>query len=1026
MNARCITGTGRSDREARINTLLHEHLGRALLLVPSRQYARRRRDAFIRHYDLPGIWGEPVLDIADFAGRILGGPRRLETLKRKLLVEQALLECEVEPPGAAGLESQAGLANHLLAVITQMKQSAIEPEHFAARLGSAATPLDTFVSAVYVAYQRLLKESQAFDVPGLYWAAADACRESAPEVLHGIDWVLLDGFDDFTPSELRLLRAVSERVEGVVFGLTHDDAPERSDAYAASAETLNALRDTFHLEVERATEEPSGQRHEAVSRHLFWRDQPEGLDALGDSLKLTSCADERHEAESIARAVRHAILDEGIAPEDLAVAYRGGEGPRMAAEALRRFGVPVTCSSQPTAAECATAHALLGVLDAVAAWERDPVLDILCSPWMWNDGASDLVAAFPYLVRRSQVVAGRKEWRAALGGLTRRAAGDKALATRLSNPAGAVAALQQRFESMTHWAAVFPREAAVARYARAVLEQLDALPLRAAFDSLPDPERADQVRGFEAVLLAARRLAECPVKADEKVSLRAFASQLRAALGDTGWGRAQPRHGVHCGDFASLRNRRFHTVFLAGLIEGAVPQAPPLNAIYGAEDLERLGKAGIGLDSRHRFGARERALFLGAVDTARERLALHWTVSKEDGREALPSPFVVETEELFRPAVLRGAAPTAQSLLPAPALAATDTELLSIAAASRAGSPFLQAHFPDIVHGSAVESARWAASAPGPYDGVLADPEANALLAARYNESHIFSVSQLETYLKCPFHFMQQRLLDIEESDSSEPEFTPRLRGDILHAALEALHRGFPETPLREVSEAEALAAADHALSLVFEQHAWKDAGVPEVILRAERMHLGTLLRRYVRKERAGESGAWQPTRFEWQFGRDREGHESTPPYPFDTGTQVGVLKLSGRIDRIDLNPGANTARIVDYKSGTLPSAGNIDRGIEMQLICYASALEEVLMPGTTCEEAVYLGLASGNPVKAVKPGKEEERAERLEAARHAAAAAVTGMREGRFPPLRATDKCHGCGHTRACRYQESRMTLKE
>src|SRR5690606_35896105 len=98
----------------------------------------------------------------------------------------------------------AGFLNHLRRIIGQLKQAAVEPAVFQERVRPRKNPVDAVVGAVYHEYQRLLQENRAYDTQGRYWAAHLLCRESHPPLLRHIDTLVLDGFDDFTPSELRL------------------------------------------------------------------------------------------------------------------------------------------------------------------------------------------------------------------------------------------------------------------------------------------------------------------------------------------------------------------------------------------------------------------------------------------------------------------------------------------------------------------------------------------------------------------------------------------------------------------------------------------------------------------------------------------------------------------------------------------------------------------------------------------------------------------------------------------------------
>src|SRR5690606_16233008 len=159
-------------------------------------------------------------------------------------------------------------------------------------------------------------------------------------------------------------------------------------------------------------------------------------------------------------------------------------------------------------------RAALGFLDAIAAWERDPVLEALAGPWLWpaDDAAHD--AAFPYLARRSQVIAGLSEWRQALRGLEKRLGKDRALQERLPDADAAIGAMLQRFAVRAEQAGVFPRTAASAAYAGRMLERLRDWPLRGNIARRCGAKEAEaELRGLEAVERALRLIAASPAKA---------------------------------------------------------------------------------------------------------------------------------------------------------------------------------------------------------------------------------------------------------------------------------------------------------------------------------------------------------------------------------------------------------------------------------------------------------------------------------------------------------------------------------
>ena len=180
-----------------------------------------------------------MCEFTGFAENLLAAegrrPRRLDSLVRLLLMEACVASAPKLPfaDGARRDMVTPGWANHLLGVITDLKQAAVEPAEFAARIGAhkGPEPIDAFVAEVYAAYQKALHDAGAYDVPGLYWEARAVCETGTPRILKGVELVALDGFDDFTPSQARLIAAMAPHVPRMVVGLNYDMRPERADLF---------------------------------------------------------------------------------------------------------------------------------------------------------------------------------------------------------------------------------------------------------------------------------------------------------------------------------------------------------------------------------------------------------------------------------------------------------------------------------------------------------------------------------------------------------------------------------------------------------------------------------------------------------------------------------------------------------------------------------------------------------------------------------------------------------------------------
>ena len=80
------------------------------------------------------------------------------------------------------------------------------------------------------------------------------------------------------------------------------------------------------------------------------------------------------------------------------------------------------------------------------------------------------------------------------------------------------------------------------------------------------------------------------------------------------------------------------------------------------------------------------------------------------------------------------------------------------------------------------------------------------------------------------------------------------------------------------------------------------------------------------------------PRRFEVSFGSERSAPE------LQRGLDLGTFHLSGKIDRIDLDPFAARGIVWDYKSGkTAHSAAEIEQELQLQIPLYMLVLRDLV-----------------------------------------------------------------------------------
>lgn len=1033
-----LAGGAQSAREHELDTLIAKDWGRSLLVVPTRHEANERATRIVRAFHLPGAFGLAVVSFEDFVLALLRDagifPHAIDDIERHSLVTSVVAQLHAEGRlselGEAAL--LPGFANHILRAITKLKQAAIEPDAFRALLErrGRASWLDPIVANVYDGYQSALHLCDAYDRVGIYWRAHILLAEATPTFFGRIDHIVFDGFDDFTPSEFRVIEQCAKHVDVLGIGLACNlDAPSQNDLYEIPLTTLALIRRTFPTMELRSLQEPApDSRVEFVSTNLFWRDQPQCPAGIRENLFLQPCHDRMHECEWIGREIKTLLVEQQVAPHSIAVAFRRVEAvaPRLRL-VFREFGIPATFHAPQTLMDSAFARHILHRLDVAPHWERDAVVEVFTSPWNGSDPQQ--AHAFSYLARMAGVIEGKGEWK---GGLQhfiewlRDGRGERreSILRRVPEATHAAVTLHEHLDHLDVWLSEFPAEATRVRYFDVLLRGITVLRPESRIDALPLDVKMLEEESIRTVFAVLRRMRgwERISAGEGRISLATFKSELRDIFAGTKIDRDEPRvSGVQVMSADTARYRKFDYLFLGGMNEGEFPAPPAADAVYSDEDWADLASAGARIDLRSRQMEREMLLLHHVLGRARKRAHLSWNIASSDGRPLAQSPFIEDVKALTDKAAI----PLASSTVYLPTLDAASSEhdlrnVPDIHAEAERAFPWA---FSCLTAGLDVETRRNSRDSFDQYDGILTDPSLLAQLEETFGGGRLFSAAQLESYVACPFQFLLQRVLRIEPDDAPDKEFDPRTRGRILHEALQQFHALYREVPAPEIPYEVGRETLLRLCGEVFDRHAQREISAPRGVVRMERARMQTQLIRYFEFAREEET-LWKPSHFEVGFGRAHATSDEplTRSDPFALETESGTVLLSGRIDRIDLMEGR--ARIVDYKTSLPASTKDVAEGVSLQLPLYAVALEEMLMRGVACTEATLVqpGKSKTAEVMQRSKGKWDER---RTAMIKSVSRAVAGIRQGLFSPTPHSGQCHICASCRICRYEPWRIERK-
>jgi ATP-dependent helicase/DNAse subunit B len=381
-------------------------------------------------------------------------------------------------------------------------------------------------------------------------------------------------------------------------------------------------------------------------------------------------------------------------------------------------------------------------------------------------------------------------------------------------------------------------------------------------------------------------------------------------------------------DLLRARTRQFDVVFLLGLEEGSLPRRSRTSPFL---DDDRRRELGARLERPDQV-SRDRYLFYTACTRATRRLYLVREAATDDGAPREPSPFWEEVAAVFAPEdvahakVLR---PLSALTWPLDAAPTERERLRALAQLSVNDGDTARALADANDWGRRLDRARSAFARETKLT--------NEAIRASFGSRTTFSATELERFADCSSAWLFERVISPRTIDAV---VDPMLRGSVAHQALYRFYSGLPKEVGYDRVTTENVERALSFLRVCLDDALRGGVRLELTELQAAELEetLWRDLEGFVRDE-AKSPLPLMPRRFEVAFGSDRSAPE------LQRGLDLGGgLYLSGKIDRIDVDPFSARGIVQDYKSGrTAHSAKQIDEELKLQIPLYMLVLRDLV-----------------------------------------------------------------------------------
>ncbi len=839
-----------------------------------------------------------------------------------------------------GLEQSSGFLHLMLNFLTELKESLVTPARFRSRM-NALKKIEPDLSEKYETLAEVVEfYEKELTAQGLrdpqdaiqIYRARKRAGHVRPLRFRKI-W--LDGFFDFSNLQLDYLREMCALTDETVITLTQDGTPGREELFENVTRTADALKAMgFKMEyLERSQNSPAPALSH-LERRVFSFGKSGKNPAVNGELMIFEAIGMEGEVEMIAREIERLYRTGEYKFSDFAVLLRQiGSYEAVLRSVFSRYEIPLEIHER----ERLQFSPLLGVVASLIrifrdGWRRSDLMTFLKSTYVRKIGESahtfEWAHELEHRAFREGVLAGRERWFARWN-------------SQKDSPELEV------FHTAKNEKLGILRDLEDALRAAADFKQIKRMLLRAALETfgifqieetLTDAVRRDAVamKRFEALLDEMTRSSPGHSASSE---FDAFADRFLLLIElDLYSLHERDKNRVQVYDVSLARQKEYRVVFLAGLLEKGFPVQIKEDAVLSDWERELFNADGdpAALKLRLPRQNNERYLFYLAVTRAREKIIFTYPRLDLEGKESLPSYYLDEVKSLFNEPL-----PERKQELAHPYPECRDAltpRELEIAVTGALWNPLdggkTEKQLLYYLTNRLLENSASRSDLKRSFYEVRAELTDQKIREGGYFKASQTSATRLEDYARCPYKYFAGRVLQLKDP---EEEINIRTKGTILHEILQRFfERRFKERDFvkkNSIARYVGEALRDELIRnpLIHEKNYQKELDLAE---------LREFLEKFIEFEcERLEASALQPRYFEYSFGSGPQ--PDAPPLEIDAAGRK--VALTGKIDRVDVDPEEKRALVIDYKRSAHFERRNMELGIALQLPIYLTAVEKFL-----------------------------------------------------------------------------------
>ncbi|MDR0734120.1 MAG: PD-(D/E)XK nuclease family protein [Elusimicrobiota bacterium] len=729
-------------------------------------------------------------------------------------------------------------------------------------------------AVLYNDYSAALKTERYDNYYEVFRSACAAAAQNA--YLARFRHIIFYGFYDFTALQFELFKTISENYSINVFFPYEDNAAYKFARGFYESNMLPMAKNITALAAPKTAPKNLADK--------LFADGATAEEKAGCA-RIISVSGAAAEVEAAAKEILRLKETEGVNFKDIALAARGMEPYKNdILPVLAQNKIPCNASFETPLAQHPLGAFIFNLLHMEKNnFYRDDVLAVITSPYFKNRNAH-----WPAVIKNTGITCGYAQW------------ADLLPLSAAREDAREIAVFLAEIKSL------LSRLGAAAPFGQLSALAAEIIEKYTISDGLAPAENAS-LTAVKNLLAQIESFEEIRAQAAAGEFLEEFAALLRGYMLNSA-GSAQ--EGVEVADIMALRGRDFKAVVIMGLNEGMLPAPAREDPVL--KDVYRKALRDIGFLIRTRADRydEEKLLFYFAFSGAERSVSLIYQRSDEDGKPKIPSLYLLRVLTLLgqdlsnnqifvlsrRPQERYGQWPAAllnrreAALLSALGSGAGPSAVAAVLRANERQTALLEA-------ADTLNSAR----ALTRYDGVVNAGNA----AAQALKTRGISPSDLQILFKCPARALFDKITFKDEDRPLIREgLAPLAKGTLYHEILENFYKYIKQNNLFDkASPAAARNMLKDFLRDWLHKDNYKKYGVYPLAWDAQRAQMADALEHFVQEDfNLLRAGGFEPYLFEEKIETEIK-------------LDKVMLKLRGKLDRVDVCDGVKTYRIVDYKT---------------------------------------------------------------------------------------------------------------